>query len=553
MSTSRIFLALLLVVALSGFVFTECMAADIIVAGGGGGGGDGADGGSGGGGSGLGTGGNGEDGSMGVGGGGGGGYVGDNSSSGLDGFTSSGGDGRIVNLNPFFGLTDIVGAAGGGGQGGNGVGGGGGQGSRFNGGSSGGGGNSAGGNGGNGGFASANTVTATAANGGSGSGTSGGGGGGGGAALQLPSGISDPSADIKIMAGSGGSGLNSYGGKGGAALLSVRYLGSLVNVNSITVQAGSGGNGLGGDGGEARMEGIIDIVAKTVTLESGSDSSDVNGGKGGRAALTASNTLTADTLTLKKNDGELRINSARITVGDLNVLGDAGARFDGNLNVDGTITFDLASANGSNALLDVNGNVNFATTATIDFTNVDPTLIIGNTPIILVEVLRATATGSGLDGATKDYISGNTKYTFTMEWNNKQYLLTVTTTPISSGGTTGGATVTITLIPDNNDSNNNVGGLSTGSGLCSSPIINSIFADPILGGARLSVEIRSGDECTLFYQWQVEQNGAWINIPGATGPDYYYAGLPTGTYTVRCIVKNAAGEMISAPVTFTVS
>ena len=95
-------------------------------------------------------------------------------------------------------------------------------------------------------------------------------------------------------------------------------------------------------------------------------------------------------------------------------------------------------------------------------------------------------------------------------------------------------------------------GTGTELGSCANPIITSTFAYPVQGGAKLTVDAWGGNECELFYQWQVEQNGSWVNIPGATSATFFYTGLSAGTYTVRCIVKNSVGEMISTPVTFKV-
>jgi len=82
-----------------------------------------------------------------------------------------------------------------------------------------------------------------------------------------------------------------------------------------------------------------------------------------------------------------------------------------------------------------------------------------------------------------------------------------------------------------------------------------ISADPIQGGVKLSVEAWSGDGILHTFQWQEQQaDGEWINIPGATKSTFEYTGLTPGEYTVRCIVKNAAGgETISDPITVTVS
>ncbi|MDR2855561.1 MAG: hypothetical protein LBV40_05345, partial [Methanomicrobiales archaeon] len=87
------------------------------------------------------------------------------------------------------------------------------------------------------------------------------------------------------------------------------------------------------------------------------------------------------------------------------------------------------------------------------------------------------------------------------------------------------------------------------------PFIMSISADPILGGAYLSVDAWSGDGIVQSYQWQVQQpNGSWVNIPGATQATFEYTGLGPGEYTVRCVVTNSTGgETISIPVRFVVS
>ena len=89
------------------------------------------------------------------------------------------------------------------------------------------------------------------------------------------------------------------------------------------------------------------------------------------------------------------------------------------------------------------------------------------------------------------------------------------------------------------------------SNTCSNPVIHSTSAHPIQSGATLTIDAWGGDNCPLSYQWQVQQGG-WVDIPGATSATYFYLGLPKGEYTVRCIVTNTVGEMISVPVTFEV-
>jgi hypothetical protein len=87
------------------------------------------------------------------------------------------------------------------------------------------------------------------------------------------------------------------------------------------------------------------------------------------------------------------------------------------------------------------------------------------------------------------------------------------------------------------------------------PTILSISANPIQGGAKLSVDAWSGDGISHSYQWQVQEpDGEWSNIPGATGQVFEYTGLAPGEYFVRCIVGNSTGgETISDPVLVVVS
>ena len=70
----------------------------------------------------------------------------------------------------------------------------------------------------------------------------------------------------------------------------------------------------------------------------------------------------------------------------------------------------------------------------------------------------------------------------------------------------------------------------------------------IEGGARLFAEILSGSSCTDSVQWQVQNGEAWNDIEGANTQTFDFL-ANSGTYTVRCIVSNAIGQMISVPLT----
>ena len=557
MSTSRIFLALLLVVALSGFVFTECMATDIIVQGGNGGpGGDNLSGTPGGG-------------------------------NGVGGFVDSGGHGGTPDTGTGgngYAHSGTMGSIYGGLGGGFGLGGGGG-------------GLSSGGSSSN-------------INGRDSTPDYGNGGGGGGATLDITNNVNDPSANIEVLGGSGGScaGITYCGGSGGGggAML---IMGGNALVNTITVRAGSGGDDNapgtrgGGGGGGAMLDIAGDVAAQTVTVTSGSDGrgSSGTGRRGGAASFTA-DTLKAQNIDLTKHDGGLTfevdtlgvnpgssgnkvlnlnldgtvagvtgvaggvtihtlelgsgetfnvnvdpVRGGDFTLKELDVLG-KDATYNGDLTPVNEIKFylDMSSLAKNDTMLTVSDNANL-NLVTIDFTGT-PTLQMNDQ----IYLLKSSALLSGWTSTLGTQLT-HMQYTFDLTGRGDDLILVVVGVPPQGGGGVVQPVVMHVSSNNDNDNNNNVGGLSTGSGLCSSPIIISISADPILEGARLSVETWSGDECTLFYQWQVEQNGVWINIPGATGPDYYYTGLSAGTYTVRCIVKNAAGEMISTPVTFTVS
>ncbi|MCL2460564.1 MAG: hypothetical protein FWF19_04355, partial [Euryarchaeota archaeon] len=109
-------------------------------------------------------------------------------------------------------------------------------------------------------------------------------------------------------------------------------------------------------------------------------------------------------------------------------------------------------------------------------------------------------------------------------------------------------TVTIVRVRDD-DGNYNTGGI-TDTLNSATP---SVFVELIPGGARLFVEAWSSGNSIPSYQWQVLENGNWVDIPGATTNPYDYTGLPHGTYTIRCIIKNASGgETITESVEFVV-
>jgi len=72
-------------------------------------------------------------------------------------------------------------------------------------------------------------------------------------------------------------------------------------------------------------------------------------------------------------------------------------------------------------------------------------------------------------------------------------------------------------------------------------------------GTELFVDAWSGEGCRQTLQWQILENGTWKDIKGATKENFEYMGLQPGEYTIRCIVKNAIGEMSSVPISFTVA
>ena len=587
---SKIGLALLLVAVLSGLVFTHCVADDIIVSGGGGGGGglsglggtggDGA--GSGGGGGsgdistrapgrgGDGNGGGGGSGSDGIGGGGGGGGLGD----------SAGGGGAGSSVSGTASLGGVGVGYGGGSNGGLGSGafgspgwsGGDGLGGLGSGGGLGGTGGAAGGRGG--GFGS-----------GGGGGFDSGGGGGGGAVLKTGN---VQTNNIKVMAGSGGGGgFGGGGGGGGGALLDIT---GDVEADTITVQAGNGGPGTisgGGGGGGAAMQTTGSVTAGTVEVISGSDGSGDFGGKGGTVKFEAGK-LEAGTITLTKKDGELTFDVTTLNIDSLgtttlNLVGTdtndvtigkveldggetfkvtsttngdftlkglevsgTGATYEGYVDTEKkTITFDLTNVLSTSGapMLTVSGNTNTFDISTITFTGI-PSLGEGDSIILLKGVnIDASAISNDWTGNL-----GTGTYVFKLTFNGTELLLVVdaknailTTIPVAPS------------TPINNNSNNTTN-YNTGDMTDTlNPATPSVFVELIPGGARLFVEAWSSGNSVPSYQWQVLENGNWVDIPGATTNPFDYIGLPQGTYTIHCIIKNASGgETITDPIQFVI-
>lgn len=71
-----------------------------------------------------------------------------------------------------------------------------------------------------------------------------------------------------------------------------------------------------------------------------------------------------------------------------------------------------------------------------------------------------------------------------------------------------------------------------------------------------SVSASGGDPDVYSYQWQISTNGgaSWMHVTDATSATLPVSGLARGmnTYKYRCIVSNAAGSVISNPMTLTV-
>jgi len=579
-------LALLLVAVLSGLVFTHCVADDIIVSGGGGGGGGGASPGDGGFGGDGGNGGDGGDGGATAGGGGGGGYVSSDGWSGDDGGDGGGGGGGYGGI----GNSNLGGSVGGGGGGGpdgyGGFGFGGNSGNGF--GVGGVGDSAAGGPGGSaiGGVFSGGGFGIYGGNGGGyGSGGDGGlgeygGGGGGGAVWKTGSVQADA---IKVMAGSGGGGGGSSGGGGGGgALLDIT---GDVEADFIYVQAGSSDNGLsGGGGGGAAMQttGSVTAYAMLVISGTGTGAGEV---KGGDAKFEAG-TLEATEIHLKKNDGNLFFDvgtldvssntfleldgtsatdvtigtialgsSMKLTVSssiingrdfdfkELNVLG-ADATYKGELDAAAkTLTFDLSSVGNGNTMLNVENDVASdldISTATIKLTGT-PTLQVGETIYLLKSVGSLIVPSSGYNDF--EYTASGYVYTFSMGTDAVGLYLAVVDMIKQ--------TVTIVRVRDDggNYNTHNTGGITD----TLNPATPSVFVELIPGGARLFVEAWSSGTSVPSYQWQVLENGNWVAIPGATTNPFDYIGLPHGTYTIRCIIKNASGgETITESVEFVV-
>jgi len=383
--------------------------------------------------------------------------------------------------------------------------------------------------------------------------------------------------------GGGGSTVRGFGGKGGSVTL---------NGGDIKVEGGAGGTAFaptarGGTGGGATVTVSGNMDAGTVTVQSGSSGTGGTDSAGGDVTLTVTGTLNAETITLTKKDGDLSFKVGTLDVssdtlleldgtdkdnvtirtialgsgttlevvsssangGDfdfekLNVLGKE-ATYTGNLDVSGkTLTFDLSSVGNGESMLTVETTSSLdLRTATIDFTGT-PTLKVGDKIYLLKSV------GNLIAPSSEDhyYTANGYVYTFNVEGNSDELYLVVVDVIKQ--------TVTVVRVRDD-DSNNNTydaGGM-TGA---VHPVISSISADPIPGGAELSVTAFSygwnGETYDHSYQWQVQlDDGSWVDIPGATTNPFEYTGLEPGEYTVRCIVRNSTGgEAISTFITFTV-
>jgi hypothetical protein len=367
-----------------------------------------------------------------------------------------------------------------------------------------------------------------------------------------------------------------------------------VDATTVTVTSGSGGDGYagtGGDGGSVTVGITGNVAATTVTVTSGSNGPDVSGGTGGDggSATFTADTLKAGTITLKENDADLifhvdtldvTLDNTKLTLDgtdaghvtidtieldgkmltvdpigggvfsfdNLEVSG-TGATYQGYVDPSGkTITFDLTGVAGSDTapgtMLNVDSGSTF-TVASIVLTGT-PSLHVDQKIILLHEATSGTI--AGLSDTTYTHIDGQNEYLFTFKMDGNDYVLTLDN-----------VTNIITITPVQTTTNNN-GGSGTHGGVtdfgldsCVGPVVHSVSATPVLGGALLAVDAWGGDGCALSYQWQIETPNGWINIVGATGQNFNYTELPSGDYHVRCMVRNSAGEMISVPVTFIVA
>jgi hypothetical protein len=159
-----------------------------------------------------------------------------------------------------------------------------------------------------------------------------------------------------------------------------------------------------------------------------------------------------------------------------------------------------------------------------------------------IYLLKSLGTFSGWTGTQLTY----NLYTFDLTGNGTDLILVVVGIPPQ-----GGPQPSIVRIRDVADTGY---GINASTQACTiNPFISSISASPIPGGATLFIDAWSGDGCILTFQWQVLQNGSWVDISGANEQSFTYLGLQPGTYTVRCIVRNnVGGEIISRPTTFIV-
>jgi hypothetical protein len=136
-------------------------------------------------------------------------------------------------------------------------------------------------------------------------------------------------------------------------------------------------------------------------------------------------------------------------------------------------------------------------------------------------------------------------YKFELRDDNGNLIAELLLLPTSDG---------VQVIPIHNNRNNGSSlPVDTNQPCTTEPLILSTSADPIPGGAELSVDVWSGEGCMHSFQWQVLENGTWKNIQGASTQTFEYTGLQPGEYTTHCIVRNAiGGEMMSVPITFMV-
>jgi len=384
----------------------------------------------------------------------------------------------------------------------------------------------------------------------------GGGGGGGSAYLEIKGTVI--AKTVTIESGSHG-GTNAYDGKGGTAEFTVE---TLTVTDAVTITS---------NGGDTKFSVTDTLEAKDITVTKNTGgllfevgTLDVIDGK--ITTLILDNTADTDVIfdMIKLGSGsELTIdNSAGVTGNGYSFttmeVSGIGAQYDGYLDSSNNLIFEIGNVANQDIMLTLSSNNN-----AFDLDNLTLTLT-GAFSLVKDEMIKLIAVAGG---AVDFFLNGNPfpdgetftekwqGYTFELKNDNGELIATIVAVPDPGSGKDSSKkeNFQFIVIPANNN-NINRPSVNTDQSCTENPLVLSASANPIQGGAELSVEAWSGEGCAQTFQWQILVNGTWVNIHGATKQDFTHTGLPPGKYIVRCIVKNAiGGEMSSAPIPFTVS